>query len=61
MSEMPQKELTGQTELPGQEKGKDRKEKKEDASMSDRTNGNVENDEARKPRSSGFSQLNCKL
>lgn len=28
MSEMPQKELAGQTELPGQEKGEDRKGKK---------------------------------
>lgn len=58
---MPQKELTGQIELPGQVKGEDRKEKKEGASMSDRANGNVKNDEARKPKSSGFSQLNCEL
>lgn len=61
MSEMPQKDLTGQIELPGQEKGEDRKEKKKGASMSVRANGNVENDEARKPRSSSFSQLNCEL
>lgn len=61
MSEMPQKELARQTELPGQEKGEDRKEKKEGTSMSERANGNIENDEARKPRSSGFSQVNCEL
>lgn len=61
MSEMPQKLLAGQTEWPGQEKGEDRKEKKEGASMSDRANGNAENDEARKPTNSGFSQLNCGL
>lgn len=39
-------------------KEKTGKEKKESASMSDRANGNVKNDEARKPRSSGFSQMN---
>lgn len=61
MSEMSQKELAGQSELPGQEKGEDGKEHKEGASMSDRANGYVENDEAGKPRSSGFSQPNSKV
>lgn len=56
MFEMSQKELAGQSELPGQEKREDRKEHKESASMSDRAKGYVENDEAGKPRSSGFSQ-----
>lgn len=58
---MSQKELAGQSELPGQGKGEDRKEHKEGASMSDRTIKYVENDEAGKPRSSGFSQSNSNV
>jgi len=61
MFEMSQKELAGQSELPGQEKGEDRKEHKEDASMSERAHRYVENDEAGKPGSSGFSQPNRKV
>lgn len=61
MFEMSQKELAGQSELPGQEKGEDRKEHKEGASMSDMANGYVENDEAGKPRSSDISQPNSKV
>lgn len=55
---MSQKELAGQSEVPGQEKGEDKKEHKEGASMGD---GYVENDEPGKPRSSGSSQPNSEV
>lgn len=58
MFEVSQKEWS---ELPGQERGKDRKEHKEGASMSDRADEYVEIDEAGMPRSSGFSQSNSKV
>lgn len=46
MLEMSEKELGGQSELPRQEKGEDRKEHKEGAGMNDRANGYVEKQES---------------
>lgn len=61
MFEMSQKELAGQSEVPGQEKGEDKKEHKEGASMGERANVYVENDEPGKPKSSGSSQPNSEV
>lgn len=58
--EMSQKELVGQSELPGQEK-EDRKEHKEGANVSDTANGYVENEEVERLRISGFSQPKSKV